>query len=85
MYKMKLPARIQFYGISSFPFVLFSYVLLSSLCINIFAFCVNVTHSVFCTTYVLLFMYCSLFIVYVTLPPVIGPIAVGNKYMYIKI
>jgi hypothetical protein len=53
-----LTTRFQF---SSFSFVLYSYVLLTSLCINIFAFCINVTHSVFCTTYVLLFTYCSLF------------------------
>jgi hypothetical protein len=49
-----------------------------SLCINVFAFCIfciNVTHSVFCTTYALLF------IVYVTLQPGIGPIVVRNKYI----
>jgi hypothetical protein len=50
----------------SFSFVLLSYVLLTSLCINVFAFykytfCINVTHSVFCTTYVLLLTHCSLF------------------------
>jgi hypothetical protein len=49
-----LMAWVQFPGISSFSFVLFSYVLLTSLCIN-------VMHSVFCTTYVLLFTYCSFF------------------------
>jgi uncharacterized membrane protein len=56
-------------------------VLLTPLCIIIFfSFCIDVTHSVFCTTYVLLF------IVYVTLPAGIGPIAVGNKYIiYIRL
>jgi hypothetical protein len=71
-----LTARFLFSGISSFSFVLFSYVLLTFLCIKVFAFCtfcINVTHSVFCTSYVR-------FIGYVTLPPGIGPIAVCNKY-----
>jgi hypothetical protein len=49
------------------------------LCINVFAFCTNVTHSVFCTTVYILFT------VYVTLPWCIGPIAVGNIYIYIYI
>jgi hypothetical protein len=46
-------------------------------------FCIYVTHSVFCTNY------CSvLFIVYATLPPGTGPIAVSNKYnniLYIQL
>jgi hypothetical protein len=123
-----LKARVRFSGISSFSFLLFSYVLLTSLCINVFAFCIfritvtilyyryysvllllysvllllysvllllysvllllfcitvtlfciTVIHSAFFTTYVLLFTCCSL---YVTLPPGILPIAVGNKWM----
>jgi hypothetical protein len=32
--------------------------LLTSLYINVFTFCITVSHSVFCTTYVLLFTYC---------------------------
>jgi hypothetical protein len=53
-----LTARVRFPGICSFSFVLFSYALHTSLCINVFAFCIfciSVKHSVFCTTYVLLF------------------------------
>jgi hypothetical protein len=79
-----LTALVQFSGISSFSFVLFSYVSLTSLCINVFAFCtfcITVTHSVFCTTYVRVVY--VLFVVYVTLPPGIGPIPVGIKYVYI--
>jgi hypothetical protein len=51
---MCLTARVRFPGISSFSWVLFFYVLLTSLCIT-------VMHSVFCTTYVLLFTYYLLF------------------------
>jgi hypothetical protein len=57
--------QFKFSGVSSFSFVLFSYVLLTSLCINDFAFCtfcITLTRSAFCTTYVLLFTYCSLFV-----------------------
>jgi hypothetical protein len=54
--------RVQFSGISSFSYVLFSYVLLTSLSINVFAFCINIKHFVFCTTHALLFTYCSLIV-----------------------
>jgi hypothetical protein len=47
-------------SISSFSFLLFSYVLLTSSCINVFAFCI--LYYLCVTVYVLL-------IVYVTLPP----------------
>jgi hypothetical protein len=58
--------------ISRLSFVLFSYVLLTSLCINVFAFCI--LHYLCITVYVL-------FIAYITPPPGINPIAVGNKYI----
>jgi hypothetical protein len=72
----RLKARARFSSISN--------VFIGSvfLCINVSAFrifCITVTHSVFCITYVLLFTHCSLFIV--TLPLGIGPIAIGNKYI----
>jgi hypothetical protein len=72
---MGLTARVQFSGISSFSFVLFSYVLLTSLCINVFAFCT------FCIMYYLCITVYLLVIVYVKLPPGISPIAIGNIYM----
>jgi hypothetical protein len=128
-----LTARVQFSGISSFSFLLFSYVLLTSLCINVFAFCIFritvtilyyryysvllllysvllllysvlpllfcITVTLFCITVIILYYcyfilyYCYsfcilyylcitiyvLFIVYVTLPLGVGPIAIGNK------
>jgi hypothetical protein len=59
-------------------FVLFSYMLLTFLCINFFTFCtsifcITVTLSAFCIT-----VYVSIISMY-TLPPGISPIAVGNK------
>jgi hypothetical protein len=54
------------------------YVLLTSLRIYVFAFCT------FCITLLILYYLCIivyvLFIFYVTLPPGVGQIAVGNKY-----
>jgi hypothetical protein len=47
---MCLKSRVRFPGISSFSFVLFSYVLLTSSYINVFAFCIfciTVMRSVF--------------------------------------
>jgi hypothetical protein len=66
-----LMAQVRLSGISSFPLVLFSYLLLTFLCINVFAFC----------TFCILYYLCIT--VYVTLPPGIGPIAVSNKSVYI--
>jgi hypothetical protein len=42
-------------------------------------------HSVFCILYYLCITVYVLFLVYVTLPPGIGTIAVGNIYIYIYI
>jgi hypothetical protein len=69
---ISLTARVRFPGISSFSFVLFPYVLLTSLCINVFAFCIL---YYLCITIYVLFSF------YVILSPGIGPIVVGNKYV----
>jgi hypothetical protein len=63
-------------------FIAIVFLYLTSLCINVFAFCmfcIAVMHSVFCTVYVCITVYVP-FIVYVILPPGISQIAVGNKY-----
>jgi hypothetical protein len=52
-------------------------------CFRILYLRITVTHSVFCILYYLCITFYVLFIVCVTLPPNIGPIAVGNKYIYI--
>jgi hypothetical protein len=62
-YKLNGPGSVSWYF--QISLVLFSYVLLTSSCIHGFAFCkfyITITHSVFCTTYILLFTYCSLFV-----------------------
>jgi hypothetical protein len=81
-----LTARVQFSGISSFSFVLFSYVLLP----HVLRFLHSV-HSVLILrilySVLLMYSYYCLRIVHclVTLPPGIGPIAVGHIYIYIYI
>jgi hypothetical protein len=77
---VNLTARVQFSGISSFLFLLFfmHYLLPYVLCIlYILYYCYS-----FCILYYLCITVYVLLIVYVTLPPGIGSIAVGNKYIF---
>jgi hypothetical protein len=58
------------------------YVLLTSLCINVLTFCIfciAVTRSIFLLLHYFCITVYVMFIVYVTLPPGVSPIAVGNK------
>jgi hypothetical protein len=70
-YRLGSPGSIP--GISSFSFILFSYVLLIFPCINVLAFCI--LYYLCITVYVL-------FVVYVTLPRGISPIAICYKLKY---
>jgi hypothetical protein len=68
-YRLEGPGSIfRYFQFSFFFFLMFFF----------FAICNNVTHYVF-STIVLMYYFSVLFIVYVTLPPGIGAIAVGNK------
>jgi hypothetical protein len=51
-------ARVQFSGISSFSFVLFSYVLVASLYVNVFAYSVHSVLMLRILYFVLLMYYC---------------------------
>jgi hypothetical protein len=57
----RLDGRVQFSGISTFSIVNFSYVLFTSLCIHVFAFCtycINVTYSVLLMYYCFRIVHC---------------------------